>query len=234
MLFNLFLGRLRTVAFAVAASILLTGCASTVAYDANLSPAQNQLRQSSARFNQTVGQGAVIGALLGAGLGAALGGRNRGEVAALGAAAGGALGAGAGYLTARNNLGRASSETQFNNAIEQASADADAYRTSASASQQIADQAAEEARHLNGQYHNRQISRDQYLSGIAKYRADNDIISKQVGQAQQAAAAMRQDSQTASGANRTKLATTAADVEASGQQLEQSQSRLSRILAGEA
>ena len=227
------LPRLRAVAFAVAASVLLAGCAA-VGSDPTLSPAQNQLRQSDARFNQTVGEGALAGALLGGVAGLALGGRNRGRAALIGATAGGALGSGAGYLAARNNLGRASTEAQYNDAIEQAAADADAYRSSASASRQIADQAYADASRLGEQYRARQISRDQYLSGLAKYQADNEIISQQVAASQQAAAAMRQDSRGASGSKGARLAETAADVEASRRQLEQSQARLSRVLAGDA
>ena len=45
---------------------------------------------------------------------------------------------------------------------------------------------------------------------------------------------MRQDSRGAPGPNGALLADTAADVEASRRQLEQSQARLSRILAGDA
>jgi hypothetical protein len=50
--------RIKTVTFGVAAGLLLAGCAGgSVANDASLSPAENQLRQSNARFNQTVGEG---------------------------------------------------------------------------------------------------------------------------------------------------------------------------------
>ena len=226
--------RLRAVHLVVAAGLTLTGCAGGAnSYGSGLSPAQNQLRQANARFNQTVGEGAAAGAVLGGITGLALGGRNRGEAALIGAAAGGAVGAGAGYLVARNNLSRSSTESQFSDAIQQASADADAYRASADASSQIADQASSDAARLGSQYRARQISQQQYRAGIAKYQADNDIISKQVGQAQEAAAAMRQDSRVASGPNSARLANTANDVEASRRQLEQSQVRLSRILAGE-
>lgn len=224
----------RTVAIVVAGGIMLAGCASTNAYDANLSPAENQLRQSNARFNQTVGEGAVAGAVLGGLAGLALGGRNRGQAALIGAGAGGALGAGAGYAVARNNLNRSSTEAQFNNAIQQASADAEAYRTSANASRQIADQAYADATRLRGQYQARQITEEQYRAGLAKYRNDNEIIGKQVTQAQQAAANMRQDSRVASGSNSTQLNSTASDIESSRRQLEQSQARLSRVLDGAA
>lgn len=226
--------RHRAITTVCAIGIVVSGCAGQAAYDSGLSPAQNQLRQANARFNQTVGEGAVAGALLGGIAGLALGGRNRAGAAALGAGAGAALGAGAGYLVARNNLSRSSTEAQFNDAIQQASADADAYRSSAAASQQIADQATADATRLSAQYQARQITAAQYRAGLAKYQADNDIITKQVSQAQQTAAALRQDSRVASGSNGDQLASSASDIEASRRQLEQSQARLSRALAGAA
>jgi len=224
--------RLRAVTVTAVAGILLSGCAGGSAYDPSLSAAQNQLRQSNARFNQTVGEGAGAGALVGGLAGLALGGRNRAQATLIGAAAGGALGAGAGYVVARNNLSRASTESQFNDAIQQASADADAYRMSASASGQIADQAYADAQRLNGQVRSGQITQAQYRAGIARYQADNDIMVQQVSSAQQAAAAMRQNSQVASGSNRAQLANSASDIEASRRQLEANRIRLSRVLTG--
>lgn len=226
--------RLRPVALVVLAAILLAGCAGGGGYDPGLSPAENQLRQSNARFSQTVGTGAGAGALLGAVAGLALGGRNRGEAALIGAAAGGALGAGAGYAVARNNLNRASSEAQFNDAIQQAGADAEAYRSSALLSRQVADEAAADMRRLNGQLRAGQISQAQYRSSIAKYQADSDAMTKQITEAQKASATMRQNAAVASRANNAELSRSAADVEASRSQIEQSQTRLSRLLAGEA
>ncbi len=225
--------RLRAVAMTAAAGLLLAGCAGgTVAYDTSLSPAENQLRQSNARFNQTVGEGAATGALLGGIAGLAFGGKNRGQAALLGAAIGGAVGTGAGYAVARNNLSRSSTEAQFNDAIKQASADADAYRTSASASRQIANQAEAEAGRLRAQYQSHSITQEQYHAGLVKYRSDNEIISKQVHQAQEAAAAMRQDSQVASRQNGATLTVMATSIELSSQGMGEDSARLSRLLDG--
>lgn len=225
--------RLRAITAVTAAGLVLAGCAGGGStYDPGLSPAQNQLRQSNARFNQTVGEGAAAGALLGGVAGLALGGRNRGQAALIGAGAGAALGAGAGYLVARNNLSRSSTEAQFNDAIQQASADADAYRTSASASAQIADAAEADAARLGAAFRGRQISAAQYRAGLAKYQQDNAILTDQLGKSRQSAAAMRQDSRVAPGANGRQLGQTAADVEASSRQIEMSQARISRALAG--
>ena len=225
--------RLRPVALAVSAAILLAGCAGGGGYDPGLSPAQNQLRQSNARFNETVGTGAGAGALLGAVAGLALGGRNRGQAALIGAAAGGALGAGTGYAVARNNLDRASSEAQFNDAIQQAGADAQAYRSTALLSRQVADEALADARRLNSQLRAGQITQAQYRTALSKYQADNDAMTKQITEAHKAALAMRQNAAVASRANNAELSRSAADVEASSSQIEQSQVRLSRLMAGE-
>jgi hypothetical protein len=224
--------RFRMATFGVAAGVLLSGCAGgSVINDANLSPAENQLRQSNARFNQTVAEGAGTGALVGGIAGLAFGGKNRGQAALLGAAAGGALGAGAGYVVARNNLSRSSTEAQFNDAIQQAGAQADQYRTSANNSRDIADQALADAKRLGDQYRAHQITQEQYQSGLAKYQIDSDMISKQIGYAQQASASIRADSQMASGSNRAQLVRSAADVEASTRNMQQTLASFSNAVA---
>lgn len=225
--------RFRLVAMLIVASLALNACASSTAYDPGLSPAQNQLRQSNARFNTTVAEGAGAGALLGGLAGLALGGRNRGQAALIGAGAGAVLGGGAGYLVARNNLSRASTEAQFNDAIQQASAEADRFRSAAQASQQIADDATADVRKLNGQLRAGQITQAQYRTGLSKYQADNDAMTKQISEAHKAAVAMRQSAQVASGANRGQFTRSAAETEAASNQMEQTQARLSRALAGE-
>jgi hypothetical protein len=227
------LARLRAAAFVAAAGILLSGCAGGAgAYDASLSPAQNQLRQSNARFNQTVGEGAGAGALLGGIAGLALGGRNRGQAALIGAAAGGALGAGAGYAVAQNNLNRSSTEAQFSNAIQQASADADSFRASAQSSREVADQATADVNRLKGALRSGQITQAQYRSKLAGYRIDNDAMTRSITEARKSAAAMRQNARFTTGANSGQLLRSAADVEASGLQTEQNQARMSRMLDG--
>jgi hypothetical protein len=227
--------RLRAVALVAASGILLSGCASGAgSYDAGLSPAQNQLRQSNARFNQTVGEGAAAGALLGGIAGLALGGRNRGQAALIGVAAGGALGAGAGYAVARNNLNRSSTEAQFNDAIQQASADADAFRLSAQSSRQVADEAVLEASRLNKRLRAGQITEAQYRAGLARYQADRDFMDKQISEAQKSVAMSRQNAQVASSTDRGQFTRAAADVDASRLQIQQDKARLSRLLEGAA
>ena len=176
----------------------------------------------------------MAGALLGGIAGLALGGRNRAQATLIGATAGGALGAGAGYAVARNNLNHSSSEAQFNDAIQRASADASFYRDSANSSAQVADDASADAARLGAQYRARQITDAQYRAGLKKYQADNDILIERVQKARQSSAAIRQDSAAASGSNRAELAGSAADIEASIRKTEQSQVRLSQAIAGRA
>ena len=224
--------RLRVTALALACTVMLAGCATQTAYDPNLSPAQNQLRQANQRFNQTVGEGAVAGAVIGGLAGLALGGRNRAQTAAIGAAAGGALGAGAGYMVARNNLNRSSTEAQFNDAIQQASADADMYQRSASASQQVADQAEADAARLRSQVQARQITQAQYRAGMAKYQADANAMNTLASKAREQAAALRQDARVAPARDRGTMSGLASNIDAAGQQQERTAARMSRLLAG--
>lgn len=223
--------RSRLAVLAVAASLSLSACASQTAYDPGLSPAQNQLRQSNARFNQTIAEGAGAGALIGGLAGLALGGRNRGQAALIGAGAGAALGAGAGYLVARNNLSRSSTETEFRSAIQQAGSEAETYRRSAALSRQVADDADADARRLRVQMQAGQISRDQYRAGLQKYQVDLDSMNKQSQAARETQVNLRQNASVASGADRAQFTRLSSDVAASEQQTQSAASRLSRLLA---
>lgn len=213
----------------VAGSLALSGCAGATADDASLTPAENQLRRANARFTQTVGEGAVVGALAGGVAGALLGGRNRLAGAAIGATAGGALGAGAGYLVARNNAQRTHSEADYNAAIDQAQQDAAAYRTSAEAARSIASQCESEIARLDGQYRSRQITAAQFRASVAKYQTDDDLLRKQVTDAQQTASSLR--TMGATGNTAGSANSTASDIDSSRASLASSQAQLSRALS---
>ena len=221
----------RATAITLAMTISLIGCAAP-GNDPNLSPAENQLRQSNQRFNQTVGEGAVAGALIGGLAGLALGGRNRAQTAALGAAGGGLVGAGAGYLVARNNLSRSSTEAEFNQAIAKAADDATAYRQAAISSQQIAAQADADARGLRSQLRSNQISQQQYQARLAKYGSDAQLMNQQATEAQKTAAAIRTDSQSASGNDRVQLLNAASSIEESARQQQTTAMKLNNMLSG--
>ena len=220
----------RACALVLAACLTLTGCASgAVADDPSLSPEENQLRKSNARFTQTVGEGAAVGAIAGGLAGALLGGRNRVAMAALGATAGGALGAGAGYMVARNNAQRTHSEADYNKAIDQAQQDAAAYRSSADAARGIASQCVAAINALDQQYRSRQITAAQYRSSAAKYQADNDLLQKQVSGAQETANSLRTMGATGSAAG--SASSTAADIDGSRQSLARSAAAISQALS---
>lgn len=221
--------RLRAVLLSV--TLLLSACAQGVSYDANLSPAENELRQANQRFNQTVGEGAVIGALGGAVLGAALGGRNRVQGAALGAAAGGALGAAAGYGVASNNARQSGSEQAYSTLIQEAQADADAYRRSANASRAIAQEAETKLASLNQQYRARQISAAQYSEQISRYRGSLDLLNQRISEASTKSAQMRSDARRAGGSNGAALLASANEIDSSNAQLRSDASRISNVLA---
>ena len=221
---------IRAMSLTVSMTVLLLGCAAQ-GNDPNLSPAENQLRRSNQRFDQTVGEGAVAGAVLGGLAGLALGGRNRGQAALIGAGAGGALGAGAGYMVARNNLSRSSTEAQFNQAIGKAAEDADAFRQDAITSQQIAARADSETVGLQRQLQANQITQQQYQTKMTNYRKDIDLMNSQANEARKQASAMRTDSQAASGNDRVRLLNIANSIEASGQQQEAAAAKLSNLLA---
>lgn len=219
----------RLHASAVAFAIMLAGCAAP-SYDSSLSPEENQLRQSHARFTQTVGEGAAFGALAGAAAGALLGGHDRLAGAAIGAGAGGALGAGAGYLVARNNAAQSHSEGDYRTAIADAQQQAADLHRSADASRQIADRAVQEIAALDAQYRSRQISAADFRSRTEKYRSDNQLIQQQAQDAQTNASSLRSFAGSA-GQYRPQALSSANDMEASRVTFQRSAAAISQALA---
>jgi hypothetical protein len=94
-------------ALVVVVSVALSGCKTmTAAEEANLTPAERQMRADADQFNETIlggaATGAIIGALIGAVAGLASGDKQRiGSYAAVGAVGGGILGGVDGYITAK-------------------------------------------------------------------------------------------------------------------------------------
>lgn len=212
-------------------SLLLSACAQGGAYDATLSPAENELRQANRRFNQTMGEGAIIGALGGAALGAVLGGRNRAQGAAFGALAGGALGTAAGYGVANNNARQSGSEKAYNTAIQDARADAEVYRRSAVASRTIAQEAEAKLTSLNQQYSARQINAAQYNQQIARYRESLDILNQRISEAGTKSAQLRGAAGRTGGADAAALRASAGEIDAASAQIRADATRLSALMS---
>ena len=198
---------------------LLSGCAGGAgAYDANLSPAQNQLRQSNARFNQTVGEGAVAGALLG---GAAGLGIRWAEPCP-------------GYADRRYGRGRARRRCRLRGGAQQPEpvehrgavqrlrfsrrgADAQFYRDSANSSAQIADQAyADAAKTRQRNIAPTRSVRRSYRAGLAGFKTRSMTMLCSIAYPEghgKPRRRLRQESQVASGSDRTQLANSAAEIE---------------------
>jgi len=210
---------------------MLTACAGQVSSNGPLTPAQQQLKDSNQRFNQTLAEGAIIGAVLGGVLGAALGGRNAVAMAALGAGAGAALGGAAGYAVAHNNFEHARTEQNLQKAIAEANQDAAAYEVSADASARIIEEARAKVALLDQQYRQKKITASQYSQNLAGYRESSAIMEKQLGQMNTESATLRADAGTVSSDNSSIMIASAQHIEQARQKEQKSYQELQQILA---
>lgn len=226
------LGASRLGGLALACTLMLGACAQQPGYDASLTPAENELRASNIRFNNTVLTGAVTGALLGAGAGALLAGRNnRAQGALVGAAAGGALGAGAGYGVASNNQRQTQSEDTYNALIQEAQTRADQARKSAAASRVIADDAAARLRTLNAQYASKQISADAYRAQLARQRDNLNVLNERIREADSTSATLRTQARGLDRARAAPLLASATDLDRSNAEMKNAAAQMTRTLA---
>ena len=188
---------------------LLAGCASARGSAGGESAAQSALEEADERFNTTMAEGALIGAVLGAAIGAAAGG---GRGAAIGALGGTAVGVAAGYAVARNNYAQAQTEQNLQAMIAEAQKDAQAYRRSAEASQQIAIEARTRADQLAAQYAAKTISAGQYRASMESYKRSSEIMRKQLGDMKTKVANLRADSARVPAYQRRMIDNTADDI----------------------
>jgi hypothetical protein len=215
---------------ALACVVLVSACAQPAPYDATLSPAENDLRQASGRFNLTVAEGVGVGVLLGAATGALLS-RDHATGALVGGAAGGVLGGGAGYLVARNNAGRSHTEAESRQLIATAEQDAATYNRSAAASRQIAASARSEAATLDQAYREKRMTAAQYGARLKRYEEDIGMMRAQIKDADQRAAAMRNDAAAAGPAERPRLEASAMQIAQARAQIVNSADQISAVLA---
>lgn len=169
----------RLAALALVLPLMAVSCASVPASDPNLTPAQNQLRQANANWNNTVATGALGGAVLGAGLGAAVAGSgNRDTGALIGGAGGAVLGALGGLAVANRTYGFASRSASDQDRIANATAVADALEQQSAAARQVVEQNRRILADLDRQFRAQQITADTYRSRAAAIRADVDQMRK--------------------------------------------------------
>ncbi len=186
----------RRCTWIVIVAVALGACATSRGFnsgDAGLTPEQRALRTEAERFNQTMGEGAVVGALLGAGIGALAGRRNPLAGALVGAAAGAALGAGAGYLVAAQNEQYASSEQRLNAQIGAARQDVARYQTAAINAQRVADMHRANIARMNAEYRAGRISAEQYRNRAAGIRSDLGAMSALIQENEQLVQAYEQE-----------------------------------------
>jgi uncharacterized protein YcfJ len=214
----------------IAFSLALAGCVTT--QDAQLSPAEQRLKQSASRFNETVATGAVAGAVLGAFLGAlAAGPNNRQQGAMFGAAAGTAIGAGSGYYIATRNEQYASREQTMNARLTAAQREVDSFRDLAQSSRQVAEENTRKLSALGQRFDARQISADEYRRQAAASRQMSDLMTKTIAEGEKVSRQLDQDTSSASGADQRTLAEAKRQVDQQVQVIRESQVRLAQSLA---
>lgn len=155
----------------VSLSLVLNACTAVPGNDPRLTPAQNELRQTNARWNQTVATGAVAGAATGAVAGAALS-RNRGRGALIGAGVGLVGGVVAGAVVANRNHTFTDRSASAQSRIENATMTANALEAQAGAAQQVVAQNRIDLANLDRQYRARQVSAAEYRERTETARAD--------------------------------------------------------------
>ncbi|QNT77980.1 glycine zipper domain-containing protein [Entomobacter blattae] len=154
----------------------VAACSST-AYDPNLTPEENKIRQRADQFNDTLAEGAVAGALLGALIGG-LAAKNHGEGAAIGAASGAALGVGLGYAVASNTEAQQQTEDQYQAAIQQAQKTANEAKIDAQTARAAAQQAQKQLADMNRQLAQKKISADAYQKKLDSLQSTDQSLRK--------------------------------------------------------
>lgn len=191
-------------------ALALGGCANSDfhADDPNLTPEQRTLRQEAQRFNQTIGEGAVIGAVVGAAAGALLMPRNPIAGAVVGGVAGAALGGGAGYLVAVQNRSYANREDRLRAGIEASRQDVARLQNVVTANQRVVTMHRATITRLNAEYRAGRISADQYREQAAGVRRDIGAMSSLITENQRLVQAYDQEiaSMRRSGANTSEMA----------------------------
>jgi DNA repair exonuclease SbcCD ATPase subunit len=170
--------RSQNAAVALAAMLGLAGCASGGSpldvfgdgSDAELTSAQQDLRQESDRFKWTRLQGALVGAAGGALTGWLIGKDAKG--AAIGAAAGGVLGYAAGYYIDSVNQSYANQQQALNTRIDAAQKDVERYQKAVADARAVVGMHRQKIADLNAQYARQQITAQQYGAQVAAIEGD--------------------------------------------------------------
>jgi DNA repair exonuclease SbcCD ATPase subunit len=176
----------RPTILALAVTFGLAGCAGGDMFgssDAELTPAQQDLRTESERFKWTRLQGALLGAAGGALAGWLISEDATG--AAVGAAAGGALGYAAGYYIDTVNQSYANEQQALSTRVDAANQDIARYERAVADARTVVGGHRETIADLNAQYARQQITADQYGAQVASIEGDiealQDLINESSG-----------------------------------------------------
>lgn len=216
----------------VTAAIMLSGCAGMPgAGDANLSPAQRQLRAETSRFNETVATGAVAGCLAGAVLGGLMG-DYRG--AAIGCAGGAVAGLATGYYVASQNQQYATAEAALNARIAAAQKEAQSYQAIAMTSQTLRAQNLAQIARLRDQVRSGKLTGPQFQEQTASINQDIDLLKKSLEECNKTEQQIVVDADNlrAQGASASQLLATKAQLENSRRQIGLNVDALVQALAG--
>jgi DNA repair exonuclease SbcCD ATPase subunit len=164
--------RYPATAMALLAILGTGGCAGMFqsSSEANLTPAQQDLRKDSEQFKWTRIEGAAAGAVVGALSGLLITKDWKG--AAGGAAVGGALGYAAGYYVDSVNQKYANEQQALNTRIAAADKDIDRYQKAVGDARQVVSAHKATIAQLNAEYAKKQITAQQYSAKVASIQGD--------------------------------------------------------------
>jgi gas vesicle protein len=195
------------------AGMALAGCAGTGKGGSTqgLSSSEQQLRDRTSRFNETMLTGGLAGAAIGAVGGCLIDRHHCGRGAAVGGVAGGAVGAAAGYYIATRNESFTNREEAAQARIAAARREADDLQQTAAVADRVTQENRNRLAELDRRYRAGQITAAQYSAEAAPMREDLDHIRKAENAAGQARSQMAADA--ASQANLRREASRVGDAE---------------------
>jgi gas vesicle protein len=179
--------RMRVMAALLSVALVAPACTATGgANEANLTPAQRQLREQNQRWWQTTGTGAAAGAAAGVAAGALIGSGNRqnqGTAMLIGGLLGALAGSVAGVTLANRTLGFENNELGANQRIQSAQQTAAGLEQQARAAEQVSTEHARRLEVLDRQFRARQITAEQYRTAAAPIRQDKELMESNAAEA---------------------------------------------------
>jgi uncharacterized protein YcfJ len=147
----------------------------------NLTPAQEELRESGDAYNKTVIEGTVLGAVVGAGVGYAVSRDAKG--AAAGGVIGGALGNVAGHHVANKQRDYATKEERLDAVIGEAKERNEKLAKHVDAMERVVRENRAKLTELKMQLKRKKITKDQYRARLGSLAQDEEVMKHTLTQA---------------------------------------------------